>query len=285
MNFDSKTLVIPTGLCHPYSKQVLETLREDLQKGAQNGVAATVLQSHWRQKIQTLMDREEDEIMHKIPRLYRDNNPRLMPDPQAHTAVLQWQSHVEKEPDYKLGNPRGLICYGPTGCGKTRAIFDLMARMSLMQLDDFGFSAISATEFSALIRELAPCNPRRLARILRLLSGRERSDDLAREDDEDVKRFFGLSALFIDDLSQAKFTPRYAEELLSVIEARTADENAVFVTCQMTGDRLLHKLAGDNPDLRETAEAIIRRLRDFCDPIGFCLGNKDHLGNADAQAI
>jgi DNA replication protein DnaC len=263
--------VIPDWLSHPYSHYALEQNREMLLEQLRQGTEAARLQKEWQSEIEELRSREDREIIPKIPRLYRRTDPQLMPDPQAHAAVLRWSSRIEKEPDRFIGNPRGLICYGPTGSGKTRAVYDLLAHQCLVENGDFCFCAISASELAGFVRDLALSNPRRLARILRLLAGRETDEDFSRETDPDVIRFYGLNALFIDDLSQAKFTPRYAEELLSIIEARAADGSPLFVTCQMTGDRLLTKLAGDNPDLRETAEAIIRRLRDFCDPIGFTL--------------
>ncbi|MCX7007339.1 MAG: hypothetical protein NTY53_08840 [Kiritimatiellaeota bacterium] len=272
MDLEPSMFVIPDWLSHPYSRCVLERYREGLMEQLQQGVGVPLLQKEWKDEIALLRLKEDGEIRPKIPALYRQTDPRRMPDAQAHAAVLRWTSRVEKETDWFVGNPRGLICYGPTGSGKTRAVYDLLARETLMENADFSFCAISASELSAFIRDLSVIKPRRLARIIRLLAGEPSDEDFEREDDEDMKRFFGLHALFIDDLSQTKFTPRYAEDLLHIIESRSAQEHAVLVTCQTTGDRLLEKLAGDNPDLRETAEAIIRRLRDFCDPIGFCAG-------------
>ena len=75
--------------------------------------------------------------------------------------------------------------------------------------------------------------------------------------------------LFIDDLHQAKFTPRYAEELMRIIEKRYSMGSATLITCQVPGEALVRKLAGDNPQLREVAEAIVRRIRDMCEPIDF----------------
>jgi len=269
MDLDPKLFPDPDSVLHPRGHECIRRCRASLVEQLQAGVSITALQKLWQESMRDLQSRELGEILPKIPKLYRETDPERMPNPQAYAAVLRWSSLIARTPHSYFGNHRGLICYGPTGSGKTRAIYDLLARETLVENADFYFCAISASELAGFVRDLALANPRRLARILRLLAGRETDEDFAREEDPDVKRFFGLSALFIDDLSQAKFTPRYAEELLAIIEARTADEKAVFVTCQTTGDRLLEKLAGDNPDLRETAEAIIRRLRDFCDPIGF----------------
>ncbi len=276
MDLEPSVFVIPDWLCHPYSHFVLERYRESLTEQLQQGAETALLQKEWKTEIEQLRIQEDGEIWPKIPVLYRRTDPRRMPDPQAHAAVLRWTSRVEKEPDWFVGNPRGLICYGPTGSGKTRAVYDLLARETLMGNADFSFCAISASELSAFIRDLSVIKPRRLARIIRLLAGEPSNEDFEREDDEDIKRFFGLHALFIDDLSQTKFTPRYAEDLLHIIEARTAHGNPLFVTCQTTGDRLLEKLARDNPDLRETAEAIIRRLREFCESVGFSQGKDSH---------
>ena len=122
-------------------------------------------------------------------------------------------------------------------------------------------------QLAELVRELGVHHYGRLATILRLLRGGSPTEE--EEDGDLARRYTGYDVLLIDDIHVPKLTPAYAQALYSIIEARTAGKSALYISCQMTGDDLLRKLAGDDPDLRPTAEAIVRRISDFCHPVEF----------------
>jgi hypothetical protein len=159
---------------------------------------------------------------------------------RAFQEVMRWKP--------KSGGS-GLICFGPTGSGKTRSVYTRLRE--LMVEDLVTFVSIGAVELAREIPKLSMEDITKCTAFVRRLA--EKPD-----------------VLFIDDLHQAKLTPRYAQELYSIVNKRIEQNRPMIVTVQMTSERLLDKMAGqNNPDLRETAEAIVRRIREFCEPIDF----------------
>ena len=148
------------------------------------------------------------------------------------------------------GKKYGIVAFGKTGTGKTRSIYELINRgLEINWWFCRDVQIVSAPNLAAKVRHLA------------------RSDVDLLEKDLDKLKY--ASVLFLDDLHQAKFTSRYAEELMRLIEARYNQLETTFITCQVPGDALVRKLIGDNSQLRGTAEAIVRRIRDMCEPIDF----------------
>jgi hypothetical protein len=74
---------------------------------------------------------------------------------------------------------------------------------------------------------------------------------------------------FVDDLSQAKLTPHYAERFFALVEHRMARGLPLIVTTQLDGNALARKLAGYEDQFADTAACLVRRLRDFCAPVNF----------------
>jgi DNA replication protein DnaC len=148
------------------------------------------------------------------------------------------------------GKKDGIVAFGKTGAGKTRSIYQLI--MTSVKGNFFRCSDIqvtSAPDLASKVRTMAIGNAKQL--------------------EYDLEKLAWSEYLFIDDLHQAKFTPRYAEELMRIIEKRYSAGNSTFITCQVPGVALVKKLTGDSPQLREVAEAIVRRIRDMCEPIDF----------------
>ena len=191
----------------------------------------------------------------RVPEIYRQTDPQKLPNRAAYDRLMAMDMHA-----------RGVVAFGPTGSGKTRAVYDkLMADHYVPARSEDGpcFYAVNAVDLSERVRIQSFKEPDRLAAYLRALRSESEDEEL----DDSTLPYAEL--LFIDDLHVAKFTPRYAEELYRIVEHRTRAGRPLLITCQMVGDKLVEKLAGDNPAMRETAEAIVRRIREFCEPVNF----------------
>ena len=75
--------------------------------------------------------------------------------------------------------------------------------------------------------------------------------------------------LFIDDLSQARFTGSFAENLFELVNRIYSERRLLVVTVQTSGAELVRKWCADDRDLTDTAQAIERRLREYCIPLRF----------------
>ncbi|SVC87289.1 uncharacterized protein METZ01_LOCUS340143, partial [marine metagenome] len=190
-----------------------------------------------------------DWVLSNVPYEYvRQIDCEKLPNKRAFEEVMQY---VDSYSEWlEQGRKDGIVAFGKTGTGKTRSIYRAIIRSvergSSLCSD---FKIISAPDLASMVRTMAIGNARQLESELGELAYTE--------------------MLFIDDLHQAKFTPRYAEELMRIIEKRYSMVSGTLITCQVPGEALVRKLAGDNPQLREVAEAIVRRIRDMCEPIDF----------------
>lgn len=135
---------------------------------------------------------------------------------------------------------RGLILFGDSGQGKTRSAF-----MLLRQLVDAGVrcEAIHAVAFGD---EIAT----RLSRF---------------EGTAWLRRYERAEVLLFDDLGKEPATERVQTELFGLVERRTAQFRPIIVTTQLAPDELAERYTG------HVADALIRRLREFCEPVQFPL--------------
>ena len=194
------------------------------------------------------LERVERWISRNIPSEYSYIHPEKLPNIKAYEEVLAYQKDYDAWLENK--NRHGIVAFGRTGMGKTKSIYQLI--INSLKVDFFGIKDIefiSAPGLASKVRTLATSNVKQL--------------------ECDLEKFSWSEFFFIDDLHQAKFTPRYSEELFRIIENRYSQNLPTFITCQVPGDALVSKLTADNPQLREIAEAIVRRIRDMCEPIDF----------------
>jgi DNA replication protein DnaC len=171
-----------------------------------------------------------------------------LPNKSAFNRVMEYLDDVIEGGDELY--PPGLVAFGGTGTGKTRAIFHMIkeaVKRSRGNPSDIRIKR--ACDLADEIRSLSLHDPGELR--------------------EDMQEMAKTEWLFIDDLHQVKFTPRYAEELFKLIDNRYRDGMGVLVTCQVPGEALVKKLTGDNKRLEETARAIVRRIRDMCRAVDF----------------
>ncbi len=173
--------------------------------------------------------------------------PDLYPNREALKQVLAMGIPVEGE-----GQPAdfrgGLLLHGPTGSGKTRAAFSLLTN-ELRQDPDLRFKYVSAPDLK-----------RRLADAARGGKSHLILEELLEETS---------CILFIDDLSQARFTPAFAENLFELIDRVHRERRPLIVTVQTNGADLVRKWCADDKDLIDSAQAIARRLREYCVAVKF----------------
>jgi DNA replication protein DnaC len=266
-------LAIPEYL-HRIQIPLLEEKRRDLlatfaaggtvetftnQRWIQQRLTPALLAERWAKEAKDAEERQTDFVDLKIPLLYRTASAERARDRDAFRRVMEYA------PGSDADAPPGVVAFGGTGTGKSSALYARLVADYFVA--DSAVTHISAVHLAELVRELSLHNYSQLMQIVRLLRGGFPSDE--EEGGELERRYFGCDGLLIDDIHVPKLTPAYAQVLYSIIEARTAKKSPLYISCQMTGDDLLRKLAGDDPDLRPTAEAIVRRIAEFCHPVEF----------------
>ena len=163
------------------------------------------------------------------PPLYQDNDLAKLPlHPEILTRVLNW----------KIG-PKGIALAGPTGGGKTRAMYMLLER--LHQEGRF-VTAISAKQFERYVHQMF---------------------DKENDAREKVRRIRRAEILFIDDIGKEKYTERVESEFYDLIETRSANLRPIIWTANTNGPELLSMMSPDR------GEPILRRLRESTEIITF----------------
>jgi DNA replication protein DnaC len=148
---------------------------------------------------------------------------------------------------------KGLMLIGPTGVTKTRTLWEILRWQSIHE----GIRFICTTEIALSLG---------VTRFGLLLES-SYADRLS--------KFCETPILAIDDLGKAKYTDRVREALFHIVDVRTTNGRPILCTTQFNGKELVQKFAtdGERNDelaqqrLRETGEAWVRRLREFCEPI------------------
>lgn len=169
---------------------------------------------------------------------YHDTRHDRLPDQAAATKVLRW-THK---------HPKGVLCQGTTGSGKTRTVYLLLQGI----LFTHGVYPI----------------------IRKCVKLRAEIADAAREGDGARKaliaKLVNAPILFLDDLGQMANTPAAEEALLDIIEERSHLGKPVIATTQYSGDAFVRPFSN-----KERGEAIARRLADSCYVITFAA--KTHM--------
>jgi DNA replication protein DnaC len=168
----------------------------------------------------------ETKWLKMCPPLYQDSDLSRLP-----------KLSTEKVLGWKFG-PRGLVIYGDTGKGKTRAAFLLCKK-----LHDKGL-AVSA------------------------FHGNRFAHDCAKKFGEGngenwIEGLVCKDVVFFDDLGKFKLTERVEAELFGLIETRVANLKPVIITTNFIGGDLEAKMTADR------GEPLVRRLREFCESVAF----------------
>jgi DNA replication protein DnaC len=134
-----------------------------------------------------------------------------------------------------FGTQRGLGLWGPTGRGKTRAMYAILKRLHFAGVRCYAVQAIQFAEAAMLIAERAPW------------SVREGAVDL-------IRRCHAVPVLLFDDLGKENSTPAVAKAMHALVEDRKAHQRTLLWTSERTADELAQFL-GVN-----FADGIVRRI-------------------------
>jgi len=183
-------------------------------------------------------ERDEKDKLEKIaaterawaevcPPLYQKTDVARLP--ASAKAVLDWNL-----------NPKGLVVLGPSGRGKTRAVWVLLKRIFM---EGHSIRSYTACDF-----------------------GRASSDcSYSGAASEWAASLIRCGVLFIDDLGKSKITERNESDLFDICEQRISHERPIIITTNATGDELARRF-----DLeRGIGGPLVRRLREFCDAVVF----------------
>lgn len=175
------------------------------------------------------------------PSLYVDTDPNRLPYPEVSKAATDLLIDDDQP---------GVLLFGATGSGKTRTGYLLLRRW-------------------VESRCWHPHHP-----DFRVIKPREIRDEAAKRAkngtvDEFIDELVDNEILFVDDIGHGTFTPTYAETLLEIVERFTSERRILVVSTQASGPALVRQWAKDEPSKKATAEAIVRRLNEFCRLVRF----------------
>lgn len=171
---------------------------------------------------------------------YRSTNWRDHPElsQECRTLAKTWQL----PPRDSRSSERGLLIHGPSGRGKTRAMFEILRRLHFSGVPCMAVEAVTFAEHAVMAASLsAPAK--------------------ARFDAQDwLRRAKTVRVLFFDDLGKEGGTsmPGFARAFHTLLEHRKAYHLPLLVTTERVGDELA-ALLGTN-----YADGIVRRLREMC---------------------
>lgn len=147
---------------------------------------------------------------------------------------------LKAEEDALFGTERGLLIYGPTGRGKTRAMFGILRGLHFSGVPCAVVEAVTFAEMAARAADLrAPWAIKKEAQDF-LWSAKH------------------ARVLFFDDLGKEGSMPHFARAFHDLLEHRKKHHLPILVTSERVGDELAQHL-GTN-----YADGIVRRLREIC---------------------
>lgn len=161
-------------------------------------------------------------------------NPAL--SPVCRDLARRW------EPDWTSARC-GLLIWGNTGLGKTRAAYGILRRLHWQGIP---VKAVEAVQFA------------------RAVADRTSADRLERAEARSLLRQMReVRVLLLDDLGKERSTPAVAAELHDLLEDRMQRRQPVLLTTERTGAELAPLLGGREASANY-ADGIIRRLREMC---------------------
>jgi DNA replication protein DnaC len=146
---------------------------------------------------------KEETAMSEIPPGFRNTSRKLLPHPEKLDEALAW----------KFGR-RGLLCLGPTRCGKSRILWEVAKREIKA-----GKSVRSVTPYELLKYPAL------------FMAGNDAAGKFA-------ETLATVDLLLLDDVFKAKLTERVEELIFAIIDERSAWDRPCLVTVNETGATL-----------------------------------------------
>lgn len=167
------------------------------------------------------------QFTYVCPKAYQKSDPEKLP-----TEAQQIWPRIK---DYQYGS-KGLIFAGPTGKGKTRLMWKLLARLYIEDGKD-----VSRFDWHECLDAVM--------------------------DHDRMRKWLGVvhcaPCLLLDDFGKNKFSDRVEAEIFDLVEYRTSRELPLFITTNETPETLKARMSADR------GEPLLRRLFEFCDVITF----------------
>jgi len=165
---------------------------------------------------------------------------KICPPLYQESDTSRFPSQYEQAMKWKYGS-KGLILLGETGKCKTRIAWEVIRKTFESVEKKISFRWFDCVGF-----------------------GHELAKHYKSEDAETwLEDTASVGMLFFDDLGKLKMTERAEVELFGLIERRFAFQLPIIVTTNDTGNTLAARMTDNR------GPALIRRLREFCEPIQF----------------
>ncbi len=184
-------------------------------------------------------DLQEEEEDRQRQRRTADFDFGLWPELYRDTDMERLPEAAKSVLSYVYG-PKGLLVHGETARGKTRAMWLLLRRLYVEEGRSFAYR--DALEFSD-----------EAVAAYRLNQARSWAE-----------RLTAASVLFLDDLGKGRITQRVGEGLFAVVDRRAQRHKPTFITTNFVGETFKLRLED-----QETAEPLVRRLKEFFIPVAF----------------
>lgn len=175
--------------------------------------------------------RKVADWLESIPAIMREHDLSKIPKMVQFQIVRDWQ----------FDDDRGLILYGSTGTGKTRACYALAQRL-VSEGADVRFLR-GVTFQNEVVDRTKPGGSGDFT---------DWFDDLCNVD-----------YVLLDDIDKTRFSPRVESELYNLIDVRTSNELPIVLSANSTGPAMQRRMSP------ETGPAICRRIAEFCEPVNF----------------
>jgi DNA replication protein DnaC len=160
------------------------------------------------------------------PLEFQETEIDKMPNRAAAEKVLAWKE-----------GKRGLLLYGPTGRGKTRAVWLLLGKLALAGRCFVVMDSLAGFEFMSSFNSNSSYDW-----ILRRCT---------------------CSLLFMDDVFKVKLTDAFEAAIFSIIEYRLSHQLPMIVTLNDTSATLMSRMTSDR------GAALLRRLTEMSEAVEF----------------
>jgi DNA replication protein DnaC len=162
------------------------------------------------------------------PPAYQQIERIKLPSPERLDAVLAWKF-----------NPQGVLLHGPTGLGKSRCAWALLAREYMGGRSVAAIDSMAGLEYAAAYSRSAESVYEWVCELIK------------------------VKLLLMDDVFKNKLTDSFEGVIFTIIDQRAQFLRPTVVTCNDTGDTLTARMSEDR------AQPMLRRLSEHCQSIPF----------------